>query len=130
MTQLRLAAVKPRSAWIVGSATVTIVPSRMVMSDAVHKMTSASTRERVMRASKPGEVFGETITDYLFLDNLLMDGSPAMAAQVVRRTSVRPAPIAMLSRRVAEKCYIIWHRTSAVAVCPLVTVAISAAWHT
>ncbi|HUN32260.1 MAG TPA: hypothetical protein VMU95_09570 [Trebonia sp.] len=44
MTQLRLAAVKPRPAWIVGSATVTIVPSRMIISDAAHKMTSASQR--------------------------------------------------------------------------------------
>src|SRR5689334_25038104 len=52
MTQLRLTGVKPRSAWIVGRATVTIVPSRMVMSDAVHKITSARTRERVMRPSK------------------------------------------------------------------------------
>ena len=50
ITQLRLPAVKPRSAWILGSATVTIVPSRMIISDAVHKTTSASQR---LRATGP-----------------------------------------------------------------------------
>ncbi len=44
ITQLRLWAENPRSAWMAGSATVTIVPSRMTMSVAAHKMTSASRR--------------------------------------------------------------------------------------
>lgn len=35
MTQFRLAAVKPRPAWIMGSATVTMVPLTMIMSVAV-----------------------------------------------------------------------------------------------
>jgi hypothetical protein len=46
MTQLRLADVNPRSAWITGSATVTIVPSRMIIRVAAHRMTSANQRER------------------------------------------------------------------------------------
>src|SRR5215469_7824816 len=77
MIQLRLADVKPRSAWIVGRATVTIVPSRIVMSDAAHKMISAARRELDMRPlhgrMTPPLAGGDNwkLADYLIADNLL-----------------------------------------------------------
>src|SRR5713101_6138811 len=45
MTQARLDCVKPRSLWIEGSATFTIVASRTIISIPAHRTTRASQRE-------------------------------------------------------------------------------------
>src|ERR1700709_1376828 len=78
MTQARLDCEKPRSLWMVGRATFTIVWSRMIISIPAHSTTSASQRARsafaavwVIGSSRGWEAPGRTVADGSVRDDLV-----------------------------------------------------------